>query len=52
MPQIADVMIFPWPARRTALDRLRRDDGHPIVRAANFEQTGLRRTLSKDHALN
>ena len=37
MPQIADVMIFPWPAGRTAFERLRRESGHPIERAADYE---------------
>jgi hypothetical protein len=52
MPQIADVMIFPWPAGRTAFDRLRRESGHPIERAVDFEEIGLRHAPSKDHALN
>lgn len=52
MPQIADVMISPWPAGRTAFERLRRESGHPIERAADFEEIGSRRAPSKDHALN
>jgi hypothetical protein len=38
MPQIADVMIFLWPAGRTAFDRLRRKGGHPIARALTLNR--------------